>query len=149
MDVVKKGHESCECISDRVRTTVSIEHVNHLKAFAMKTGSSVVKKKVKPPILESNSKLTLPIATGLSIGRVSDEKTMGGVIVRPKVDINFILHVQITLDILDLRKLEGFCRTKRRLVETWRGKKNWTLPVGERRRQPEELDMPKKAIRTE
>jgi hypothetical protein len=120
LDVVKKGHESCERISDRVRTTVAIEHVNHLEAFAMKTGSSVVKKKVEPPILESNLKLTLPITTGFSVGRVSDEKgirTMGGVILRPKVVINFILHVQITLDILDLRKLEGFRRTKRRLGE--------------------------------
>jgi hypothetical protein len=120
LDVVKKGHESCERSSDRVRTTVAIEHVNHLEAFAMKTGSSVVKKKTEPPILESNSKLTLPITTGLSIGRVSDEKgirTMGGVIIRSKVVINFILHVQITLDILDLRKLEGFRTTKSRLVE--------------------------------
>lgn len=96
MDVVKKGHESCECISDRVRTTVAIEHINHLEAFAMKTGSSVVKKKAEPPILESNSKLTLQITTGLSVGRVSDEKgiqTTGGVIIRPKVVVNFILHV--------------------------------------------------------
>jgi hypothetical protein len=99
---------------------VAIEHVNHLEAFAMKTGSSVVKKKAEPPILESNSKLTLPITTGLSVGRVRDEKgirTTGEVIVRLKVVINFILHVEITLDILDLRKLEGFHRTKKRLVE--------------------------------
>ena len=120
LDVVKKGHESCECSSDRVRTTVAIEHVNNLEAFAMKMGSSVVKKKTEPPILESNSKLTLLITTGLSVGRVSDEKgirTTGGVFIRSKVVINFILHVQITLDILDLRKLEGFRTTKRRLVE--------------------------------
>ena len=65
-------------------------------------------------------KLTLPITTGLSIGRVSDKKdiqTMGGVLVRWKVVINFVLHFQITLDILDLRKLEWFLRMKRRLGE--------------------------------
>ena len=109
LDVVKKGHESCELISDRVKMAVPVKRVNHLEAFAMKTGSSVVKKKAEPPILESNLKLTLPITTGFSVGRVSDEKgiqTMGGVILRPKVVINFILHVQMTLDILDLRKLE-------------------------------------------
>jgi len=120
LDIIKKGHESCECISDRVRTAVAIEHVNHLKAFAMKTRTSDFKKKVEPPILESNSKLTLPIMTGLSVGRVSDKKgfrTTGGVLVRPKVVIYFILHVQITLDILDLKKLEWFRRTKRRLGE--------------------------------
>jgi len=106
----------------------------------MKTGTSVVKKKAEPPILENTLKLTLPITTGLSVGRVSDKKgirTTGGVLVRPKVVINFILHVQITLDILDLRKLEWVHRTKRRLGESsercgggrrtgccWRGRKD-------------------------
>jgi len=79
---------------------------------------------VKPPILDSNSKLTLPITTGLRIGRISDEKGIrasGGVLLRPKVVREFILHIQVTLDILDFRQLESLC-LERGLVE--RGKRS-------------------------
>jgi hypothetical protein len=83
-----------------------IESINHFKTLAVKTGTSVLKKEAKPPIPDSNVELTLPITTGLRIGRISDEKGIraaGGVLFRPKVVGNFILHIQITLGILDLR----------------------------------------------
>jgi len=53
---------------------VAIENINHFKTLAMKMRTSVLEKKAKPPILDSNSELTLSITTGLHIGRISDEK---------------------------------------------------------------------------
>jgi hypothetical protein len=75
----------------------------------VKTGTSVLEKEAKPPIPDSNAELTLPITTGLRIGQISEEKgvrAVGGVLLRPKVVCNLILHIQITLGILDLRQLE-------------------------------------------
>ena len=67
LDIIEKGHQSSESIHDRVRTAVAIEDINHLKTFPMEAQSSVLKQKAKPPIPNSNPKLTLSIATGLSI----------------------------------------------------------------------------------
>jgi hypothetical protein len=57
--------------------------------------------------------MNLPIATRFSIGRVGDEegiRTPSAILVGTKVECNFILHIQVILDILDLRKLERLRR---------------------------------------
>jgi hypothetical protein len=46
---------------------VAIENVHHFETLAMKTRTRVLEKKAKPPILDSNPKLTLPITTGLAV----------------------------------------------------------------------------------
>jgi hypothetical protein len=67
LNVVEKGHKSRERVRDRVGAAVAIENINHFKSLAVKTRTSVLEKKAKPPILDSNPELTLPIATGLRI----------------------------------------------------------------------------------
>ncbi len=67
LNIIERGHQSSESIHDRVRTAVAIEDINHLKTFPMETQTSFLKQKMKPPIPTGNSKLTLPIATGLSV----------------------------------------------------------------------------------
>jgi hypothetical protein len=46
---------------------VAIENINHFKTLAVKTRTSVLEQKAKPPILDSNAELSLPITTGFSI----------------------------------------------------------------------------------
>jgi hypothetical protein len=109
---------------------VAIEDINHLKTFPAETRTSVFKQKTKPPIPNGNLKQTLPIATGLSVGRISDEKvlrTLGAIFIRAKVVGNFIMEVQITFHIFDLRKLERLHRADRGLGE-------WSKRSGGRRR---------------
>jgi len=53
---------------------VAIENISHFKTLAVKTQTSVLEKKAKPPTLDSNSELTLPKTTSLRIGKISDEK---------------------------------------------------------------------------
>ena len=104
LNIVEEGHKSREGIYDGVRMTVVIEDINHFKNFSVEAGTSILKQEAEPPILDGNAKPALPITTGLSVGRVSDQfviRLAGAVFVRPKVEINFILHVQITLDVLD------------------------------------------------
>jgi hypothetical protein len=95
---------------------VSIENINHFKTLVVKAQTSVLKKKAKPPILDSNAELTFPITTGLRIGRISDEKvirTEGAICLRAKVVGNFVLEVQITFHVFDLGKLERLRRAER------------------------------------
>jgi len=78
----------------------------------VEAGTSVLKKEAKPPILDGHPKLAFPIMTGLSVGRVSKKKivrTESAVIISMKIVLGNILDIQITLGIVDLRKLEGFC----------------------------------------
>ena len=110
LNIVEEGHKNREGICDGVRMTVVIEDINHFKTFSMEAGTSILKQEAEPPILDGNAKPALPITTGLSVGRVSDQfviRLAGAVFVRPKVEINFILHVQITLDVLDFGSLKG------------------------------------------
>ena len=74
LNVVEQGHQSSEGVSDRVGAAMPIEDINHLKSLAMISRTRVVKEKAQPPILDSNPKLTLPIATSICIGSVSDEE---------------------------------------------------------------------------
>jgi hypothetical protein len=97
---------------------VAIEDIDHLKTFPVEVQPSVLKQKATPPIPNSNPKLTLPIATGHSVQRISDEKvirTSGAIFIRAKVVGNFILEVQITFHVFDLGKLEGLRRADRGL----------------------------------
>ena len=77
----------------------------------MEAGTSVLKKEAKPPILDGHPKMVFPIMTGLSIGRVSKKKIVraeSAVIIGTKIVLDDILDIQITLGIVDVRKLEGF-----------------------------------------
>jgi hypothetical protein len=66
-NVVKKRHKSRESVRHRVGAAVAIENINHFKTLAVKTRTSVLEQKAKPPILDSNVELSLPITTGFSI----------------------------------------------------------------------------------
>jgi hypothetical protein len=116
LNVVEKRHKSRECVRDRVGATVAIENINHFKTLVVETQTSVLEKKAKPPILDSNAELTLPITTGLRIGRISDEKVIrmaGAKSLRAKVVGNFVLEVQKTFHVFDLGKLERLRRAER------------------------------------
>ena len=77
----------------------------------MEVGTIVLKKEVKPPILDGNPKLAFPISACSSVDRVSKKKiirTESAVLIGTKIVLNDILNIQITLGIFDLRKLKGF-----------------------------------------
>ncbi len=99
---------------------MAIEEINHFKTLVVETRTSVLEKKAKPPILDSNAELTFPVTTGLRIGRISDEKVIrpsGAKGLRAKVVGNFVMEVQITFHVFDLGKLERLHRAERGLGE--------------------------------
>jgi hypothetical protein len=97
---------------------VAIEDIQHFKTFPVETGPSVLEEKTKLPIPNSNPKLTFPIATGLGVGRISEEKVVraaGAIFLRAKVVGNFVVEVQVTFRVFDLGKLERLRRADRGL----------------------------------
>ncbi len=88
-----------------------VQDCQHFKSLSVVFGACIFEEKPKCPIPGSNTNLTFPKMTGLSVGRVCEKsviRTNGGIFRKMEVIINEVLQVQVTLTILDFRKLEWF-----------------------------------------
>jgi hypothetical protein len=124
LNIVEKGIEGGEGIGHCIRATMFLQSCQHFKTFAMIESPLILKEKTQRTLPNSNPELTLPEETGCRIGWACDKsviRTFGRILRKMEIKLDQVLEVQISLGVLDLRKLEGVRRSKRHC----QGKGRW------------------------